>query len=280
MKFSKKVLAAFSALAMIVASLAVTSCKAVSDDDVNEMIKGSNNNYSIDFTNETGETSRGFKATTFKHSGAVVKVTINDPATNPNGVMGIIFDLTEENKKKSFNVVGLRTKGSDGTMKAYVSRFENISNINASNFGASTSASEGEAKETVFGALDTIDVPKIYDSTAKTTSVYVIVIHGDGAIPNRADGSIPYYVYFTDTPVKISNAGKVTKEDGSNFDLPSPVATIPTNYREVVQKQLAVYANVYRKGHNETGWTGASTGTFKGTWQYHGDYKEVTLEDD
>lgn len=280
MKFSKKALAVLSAVAM--ASVAVTSCKAASDDDENEMISGSNNKYSIDFTNSTTDTSRGYKATTFKHSGAVVKVTINDPAKCPNGVMGIIFDLSEEKvgetKERSFDIIGLRTNGAtDGKIGAYVSRYEKITDINAGNFGAKeVSAFTGtKAEEKSFVGIDGKALEGTYDATAKTTTLYIAVKLEEVT----KDVEYEYRIYATKEAIKISDSGVITKEDGSAFTMPTALATIPTKYTKVEQKQLAVYANVYKKDYKETGWTGASTGSLKGSWEYKGDYKEVSLED-
>ncbi len=68
MKLSKKILKTFSVIAMLAASMAVVSCAAEEDDDEENAITGSNNDYSIDFTNNDPLAMyRAYHATFNKH---------------------------------------------------------------------------------------------------------------------------------------------------------------------------------------------------------------------
>ncbi|MBQ3966750.1 MAG: hypothetical protein II684_07970, partial [Treponema sp.] len=76
MKMTKKVLFGAAILAMV---FGFASCK--NEDDANEMIKGSGSNYTIAYTNDSSETSRGYSSTKMGHDGALVKFTFKSPST-------------------------------------------------------------------------------------------------------------------------------------------------------------------------------------------------------
>lgn len=291
MKLSRKVLAAFSVVAMLATAMVVTSCKS-EDDDPNEMISGRNNNYSIDYTNEVADTvSRGISKTAFKHAGAAIKITFQNPSTTANGVMGFIFDLEETAGKKSFNVIGVRSKGG-ANLEYYVSRYENVSDLQAPNFGADSSVPEASrATEIEYKAA--FQNAKGNDDA----SVYAVALLTKAAAAGSdskdvayAEGDWIYNVYLLKgIDVSMSDAGILTMDDANKtpVDLTSitPVAVIKTAYDSAKtspeQKKLAVYANVYpNKAKCSAGYKNATgSGTLKGTWQYKGDYKEVPLED-
>ena len=73
MKLSKKLLAAFSAAALLACSALVTGC-AEDDDDTEGAISGSNKNYTVSYTNSGTDIYRGWNTTTFKHEGELVKL--------------------------------------------------------------------------------------------------------------------------------------------------------------------------------------------------------------
>ena len=123
------------ATAAVAAVVAFGFMACAAEDDPNNMIFGSGNNYSIDYINEVADTvSRGISKTTFKHAGAAVKITFENPSETTNGVMGLIFDLEETAGKKSFNVIGVRSIGG-ANLEYYVSRYEGVSDLQAPNFG-------------------------------------------------------------------------------------------------------------------------------------------------
>ena len=143
MKIMKKIAVAVFAGAMV---FGLASCGGAGDDDPNKMIKGSNKVYTIDYTSETEENSRGYNATAYKHAGAAVQLDFENVSNTFNGgVMGLIFDLEEKDGVKSFNIIGVKANDANGGLGYYVSRFENVTDIQAVNFG--TDLKENPAKE-------------------------------------------------------------------------------------------------------------------------------------
>ena len=106
MKILKNIAVAALAGAMV---FGLVSCGA-GDDDPNNMINGSNKVYTIDYTNESKDVSRGYNTTAYKHAGAAVQLDFENASnTVGGGVMGLIFDLEEKDGAKSFNVIGVKT---------------------------------------------------------------------------------------------------------------------------------------------------------------------------
>jgi len=166
MKMVKKILLGLTAAALVTSFI---GCKQV--DDEKKAIDGSNNDYSIDWENLGDENYRAYKSTSLNHAGALVKVTFTDPKDDNYSKMGVIFDLHDDaNKAKEFFIIGLAgTKDKN----YYVSKFSNVTDIQADNFG--TKLKENKAVEKAYVALG-----------AKTLSQPA----------KAADGSMSYYVYF------------------------------------------------------------------------------------
>lgn len=276
MKIMKKIAAVTIAAAAL---FAFAGCSE--DDDPNEMITGSNKKYEIDYTNTTTVTSRGYHSTAYKHAGAAVQLDFENASnTVEGGVMGLIFDLEEKDGAKSFNVIGVKTKDANGKLGYYVSRFENVTDIQAENFG--TELAENPAKETkyapkgeaIFGAATGVKNAEKED----TITVYAYAIEEeateagkDSANKDYAKGEYIYKVYLINNKVAdLDKNGKLVDENKKAIDLSevNPAATIATGYPSLTQKKLAVYANVYNGK------------TLKGTWTYRGDYKEVGVDED
>ena len=276
MKIMKKI------AAVTIAAAALFAFAGCSDaDDPNEMITGSNKKYEIDYTNTTEDTSRGYHTTAYKHAGAAVQLDFENVSKNADaGVMGLIFDLEEKDGVKSFNVIGVKTNNADGELGYYVSRFENVTDIQAENFG--TKLKENPAEETVYApkAGGTFGKANGIKSTEKndTITVYAYAIEKkaeaagtDSASKAYAKDEYIYEVYLIkDKVANLDSEGNLVDDNKQNIVLSgtTPVATIATGYKELTQKKLAVYANVY-KGK-----------TLKGTWTYRGDYKEVGVDED
>ena len=282
MKIMKKI------AAVTIAAAALFAFAGCSDaDDPNEMITGSNKNYEIDYTNTTEEISRGYHSTAYKHAGAAVQLDFENVSKNVNaGVMGLIFDLEEKDGVKSFNVIGVKTNNANGALGFYVSRFENVKDIQDENFGAWKKTDEkgneikGPATETVYapksGTFGTAQGVK--DAEKDTITVYAYAIEKkveaagkDSANKDYAAGEYIYEVYLiNDTVANLDADGKLVDENKNAIILSdtSPVATIATGYTKLTQNKLAVYANVY------------GNKTLKGTWTYRGDYKEVGVDED
>ena len=276
MKIMKKIAVAVFAGAMV---FGLASCGGVGDDDPNKMISGTNKVYTIDYTNETDVVSRGYNATAYKHAGAAVQLDFENASnTVGGGVMGLIFDLDEKDGAKSFNVVGVKTNDANGKLGYYVSRFENVTNIQDENFGAwEKDGEKGPATETeyvkLFGKATGVKNAEKED----TITVYAYAIEEeateagkDSANKDYAKGEYIYKVYLINNKVANLDAdGKLVDENKKAIDLSgvTPAATIATGYTSLTQKKLAVYANVYGKK------------TLKGTWTYRGDYKEVGVDE-
>ncbi|MCI6481171.1 hypothetical protein [Treponema porcinum] len=264
MKIMKKI------AAVTIAAAALFAFAGCSDaDDPNEMITGSNKKYEIDYTNTTEDTSRGYHSTAYKHAGAAVQLDFENVSKNVNaGVMGLIFDLEEKDGVKSFNVIGVKTNNANGALGFYVSRFENVTDIQADNFG--TKLKENPATETVY-ATAFGSAQGVKDAEKDTITVYAYAIEK----LNKSTQKYEYEVYLlhADTQIgKLDKDGNLVAEDGTPINLSGvePVATIPTEYTgsQPTQRKLAVYANVY------------AGKTLKGTWTYRGDYKEVGVDED
>ena len=271
MKIMKKIAAVTIAAAAL---FAFAGCSE--DDDPNEMITGSNKKYEIDYTNTTTVTSRGYHPTAYKHAGAAVQLdflNVNSD-TKEAGVMGLIFDLEEKDGVKSFNVIGVRTADTEGGLSYYVSRFDNVTDIQAENFG--TKLAENPAKETVY--VKDFTKAQGEKGTDSKVTVYAYAIEEkatedgtDSAKKAYKKDEFIYKVYLINDKVANLDAnGKLVDENKNAIDLSdtSPVATIATGYTKLIQNKLAVYANVY------------GNKTLKGTWTYRGDYKEVGVDED
>ena len=276
MKIMKKI------AAVTIAAAALFAFAGCSDaDDPNEMITGSNKVYTIDYPNESKDISRGYHSTAYKHAGAAVQLDFENASnTVEGGVMGLIFDLEEKDGAKSFNVIGVKTKDANGKLGYYVSRFENVTDLQAVNFG--TELAENPAKETKYAPKGeaTFGVATGVKNKEKddTITVYAYAIEEkatedgtDSAKKAYKKDEFIYKVYLINNKVANLNAdGKLVDENKKAIDLSdtSPVATIATGYTKLTQNKLAVYANVYKEK------------TLKGTWTYRGDYKEVGVDED
>ena len=268
MKIMKKI------AAVTIAAAALFAFAGCSDaDDPNEMINGSNKVYTIDYTNESKDISRGYHPTAYKHAGAAVQLDFENASnTVEGGVMGLIFDLEEKDGAKSFNVIGVKTKDANGNLGYYVSRFENVTDIQADNFG--TKLKDNPAKETVYAPKTGGTFGKangVKNAEKDTITVYAYAIEKLNASTKKYEYKV--YLLYADTQIgKLDKDGNLVAEDGTAIDLSGvePVAIIPTEYTgsQPTQKKLAVYANVYNGK------------TLKGTWTYRGDYKEVGVDED
>ena len=153
MKLSKKILAAFSAAALLAMAGTFVACTE-DDDDTEGAITGSGKNYAINYTNESDSVYRCTNTTTLTHLGELVKITINDQANNSvDGAMGFIWDLQQskdaasvtedstetkpvvtEKGHQNFFVATFRNK--NGNIQWYVSKYFNVTDLQAKNFGA------------------------------------------------------------------------------------------------------------------------------------------------
>ena len=263
MKLSKILFGAVAAAAV----MGLVSC----GDDPNGMIKGSGNKYTIDYTNNSEEVSRGYKETGMKHAGALVKITFNDEETVLNGesaagVMGTIFNLHDsdsENAEKGavdFYIIGMRDDG-----MYYVSEYKNISDLNAKNFGATTSANaaNGEAWEEEIVALSNstfVTLPKDEDGNKYVYLYNRALLNGsyDWAVLDlTADELKEFDIDSYKTTGSYSGTKLASGNISGAFDV--------CDEGKQPQNKLAVYANVY---------VGA---TLSGVWNYNDMYLEAEV---
>ena len=130
MKIMKKIAAVTIAAAAL---FAFAGCAGESEDE-NDMLSVKGSGCSIDYTNESDGYSRGFKYLKTNHLDAVCKITqtVNSVAiTNDNngdGVLGFIFDLSQDNTTKLYNftIAGTRYNVTKGETQVYVTKYINI----------------------------------------------------------------------------------------------------------------------------------------------------------
>ena len=143
-------------------------------DDTAGAISGSNQNYTVNYTNNGDSLYRAYKETALKHAGAIIKVTF-DSANVSGSKMGVIFDIkanAKDSNAKDFYIIGLNPR--TDVANFYVSKFTNVTNIQAENFG--TKLTTNPAKEVEIVKLD------------KANNI---------TIPEAdADGKISFYVYY------------------------------------------------------------------------------------
>ena len=280
MKMVKKILLGLAAAAAV---LSLASC-GLKDDDPEGAITGSGSNYKVNYTNPSTKAKdyyRAYNTTSLRHSGALVKVTFDDPSECKNSKMGLIFDLKDSVNEKAakgvrdFFIIGI---GAEDAL--YVSKYENIVDIQGDNFGAKTTgnAAEGEATETEY--------IKLANGNCDLTSA------------TNEDGSISLYIYckankegeykFALLAGEPTDSNKKMKIDDLDLDnLPSGVTKLELpavktgctkannvgtianavaavdSDSKIVQNKLAVYAMI------------DASATLTGSWKFCGTYKEA-----
>ena len=255
MKLSK--LFKIGAVALLATSLCFVGCKAEDDDDENGMISGSNNNYTLSYDNSAStKNSRGYVATTNKHKGALCQITLNKDGTSGSGAaMGYIWDLSSadatasaeeiaravSDKPRNFCIVGFGYKTSAGKFSPYVSRYTNVYDIQASNFGTDGVTVNGATQKAVENVYLELGNKFL---TAQSDGSYVMTVNV------YEDATAGGYV------VDIYN-GAVTKDTLASA---SKLETTTISYTDLgytttaTQRQGAVYANVYAKSKASGSW--------------------------
>lgn len=263
----------------LVAALAfgVMGCKAEDDDDELKALSGSNNDYSVDFKNEGNDVYRAYHTTTFKHAGALCQVTMNT-SNGGKGAMGYIWDLESnltraEKEPRRFFIVGFNY---DYTAKDkvayYVSRYSNVTDIEAINFGAPSNGAD--EKEYIKLNATNVCVPTIDANGDLTMTFNVYEGYTEGADGKKTyDGTYHVDIYngkvekdalgttktVATCTISADDVGYKTAES----DVTKPICGASAN-----QKQGAVYVNVY-KGN-----------TLKGKWHYADTYRAAEVVED
>lgn len=235
-------------------------------DDPNGMISGSGKHYEIDYTNElelaVANTSRGYKATKLKHAGGLVKITFDQLCSDNAGVMGFIFDLQKnaaDDDARDFFVIGVKETG-----EYYVSKFTNVTDLQADNFG--TKLTENAAVETQInptsGTFANISGSYPVEDGNKYAYLYAYC---------NEDGNYDWAILNDSATEKVNS---LSDKEFAALEFTDamylahgtiPVAT--TGYSEQTQGKLAVYANVYGQG------------TLVGSWDFVGTYKEAEIDE-
>ena len=273
MKIMKKIAAVTIAAAAL---FAFAGCAGESEDE-NGMLSVKGSGCSIDYTNESDGFSRGFKSLKTNHLDAVCKITqtVNSVAitkdNNGDGVLGFIFDLSQDNTTKLYNftIAGTRYNVSKDETQVYVTKYINIDSKYLS-AGSDFCGSDGKPakKVTLFNREDTaaqyidylvgsggyekLEGVKI-DKTKAQASIWIDVIANDGTSKNRKGvaGSYTVKFYTSDPKRETSAAGSDTtydkKDTAPTAAREVTISASDTGYNKATQNDLGFYANVYSK---------------------------------
>ncbi len=289
MKMTKKVL--LTAAVMAAASLGFMGCTGdADDDDPNEMFSRGVNNFDIEYNNKESSVSRGVNVTAQNHKGAFIKATMEKQDGN-GGVLGFMWDITVDGTTEvveagntspwSFWLIGLNygtaSNGTSTELKYYVSKYKNVTDKQAQNFGATSAAnlaafnaatgvSEYEKVKafTSFAPNGGVNGSATITNTAdKAWTVYIDIAQSLGS-DGKADGGFIVRLY---TPQTVGNANKVETSWADNYLAKIEIGPSETGYtsESIKQKQLGVYANVYGNSY------------VKGSFSYKDTYAQAGL---
>ena len=275
MKIMKKIAAVTIAAAAL---FAFAGCAGESEDE-NDMLSVKGSGCSIDYPNESDGYSRGFKSLKTNHLDAVCKITqtVNSVAitkdNNGDGVLGFIFDLSQDNTTKLYNftIAGTRYNVTKGETQVYVTKYINIdskylsagSDFCGSDGNKAKPVTEFNRKDTAaqcidyLGSAQTAGYAKLegveIDKTKAQASIWIDVIANDGKSKNRTEeaGSYTVKFYTSDPKRETSAAGSDTTYD-KNDTAPTAakevtISASDTGYNKATQNDLGFYANVYSK---------------------------------
>ena len=259
MKMVKKLLLGLVAVATV---LTLVSCDGLlnKDDDAGA-IKGSGKKYKVSYNNEETVAYRAYKATTLKHAGGLVKVSF-DSNNVGTSKMGIIFDLKDDDANegaREFYIIGLNPSSS--VKNFYVSKFTNVTDIQASNFG--TDLEENPAKEIEIVPLATSN--NITFPAADADGKYSVYVYYKAL----TDGSFDWKILNIDddiakaydfkegnfTASSVIKSGNTKAKAGTEYDA--------CEEGDQPQNKIAFYAQI------------ASKKTLKGSWNVLGTYLEA-----
>ena len=312
MKLSKKVIAAMSAAALFAMAGTFVSCGDEDDDDEEGAITGSNNNYTLSYKNESTDPYRAYKTTSNKHRGALCQITLNSDSLDATCALGYIWDLSSEDasasaeeiartvsdKPRSLCIVGFNHgMTAAGKVAYYVSRYTNVYDIQANNFGTKGDVTvNGDVQRAVEKEYIPLSSTYSFVPTKDDDGNVVVTVavceggtYKDGktrptfdgtALGNSAnatfDGSYDVYIFngrysseqldaMTDEEF---NTAKVDEVNIPAADLGYGDATTSATSSVVAQKQGAVYANVY------------AGKTAHATWKYDETYSADEVVED
>lgn len=232
MKMVKKVL---MGLALGAAVFSFVGCadllnglKAKQGNDTEQEITGTASSKKVGAVNDGETAKRIYDATTLKHSGALVRATFKNPADVSTGKMGLMFDLKDNAAGgHDFFIIGVNPCADGKVANFYVSKFEDVTDYQAYNFGTeenkqntaeqNAAVKARPAKETIYVNLETannIQVPKANDDGSISFTIYYKL---------KTTGDIDWAVLdMSDTEIKKYNTD-------TKFDAFDPAAQ--TNWK-------------------------------------------------
>lgn len=262
MKLSKVLLSSALALSLVFGAIA---CAAEEDDDELEAISGSNNNYSINFTNNGTEMYRAYHSTYNQHLGGLCQIALDEKSYEAgDGTIGYIFDLESNPSRaakapRTLCIVGynLKRKG------IYVSHYTNVTDIQAANFGTDSGAEEVEYLKLNDG--DTTSNPMILtkQTEGEYKDKYVFTVNVNG----KTDPT-KYTVEIYDGLVgkaDLEAESKPTAKYTTSIPLADLYPTVEGRPAEIPQKAAAVYVNVFQGK------------TMNATWHYDDTYAAAEI---
>ena len=300
---------------MFVASFGFMACSDDDDDDPEGAISGWNNEYSVYYDNTNGyvlDTENDTKAnaagvyrawnrTSLKHLGALTQITLkkgNTDAGKNAGVMGFAWDLQtstgsetiDDTTAETFNVVGVRNW--NGNLQAYVSRYYNVTNKQANNFGAGTNSAATDVSsyptetyefdvskgfvdlgitangEEVSVWVDVAIVPPEDTSEADRKKCGTYSTRASSDYTNAKPGAWVVAFYDADPKDKDSDETKLTPKKtfaiaaATDSAMGSCYAATANDEKKIQaislsksQKKQAVYSNIYKGGVLSGSWT-------------------------
>ena len=254
MKMTK--ILATAAVAAVVA-FGFMACAAEEDDDEFDAIKGSNNDYSINFTNNGTDMYRAYHSTYNKHLGGLCQISLDEASYEAgDGTIGYIFDLESNPNRaakdpRTLCIVGynLKRKG------IYVSHYTNVTDIQANNFGTGSGADEKEYLKLNVG--DTTSNPMTL--TKNSEGKYVFTVNVDGKTDPTAYKVDIYNGLITKADLNKTD-GKPTPKYSTSIPLADLYPTEGNRLAKIPQKAAAVYVNVFQGK------------TMNATWHYDDTY--------
>ena len=265
MKMVNKILLGTLAVAAL---LNFASCKK--GDDTEDAISGSNNDYGINYTNNSDSMYRAYKLTSLKHAGDLVKITFENPTECADSKMGVIFGYQENNDgSRKFAIIGLGANTTGANF--YVSVFNNVTDIQANNFGTGAASNPATENPVVsYQASNKLTLPTA-DAEGHVTVYVAFKAKLDGsydcAVLNMTDNQASTFSFGANSTLEedLSGKGTILSNSGNIKNIPG-VHTLPTGQSSLSsypQDKLAVYAMVQAKK------------TLKGKWQYKKDFHEA-----
>ena len=279
MKMVKKILLGLAAGAVV---LGFAGCKEAGGNE--DLIKVSGSSASIDYTNENGSVTRGFKTLGTKHLDAICHISMDVTGLNgsgqvSNGTMGYIFNLVKNaDDTYNFTIAAARYNQSTQKTEAYVETFTNVAADKLEDELSGGSHATGKTwGNTAYGF--NLNVQPV---GGKLDLWIDVVAQGQGMVnnvltdyPNRTVGAAGTY------KVKFFDKDPGRKLGVGNYDLKytntsvTPIAELTVEKKDVnttydttkglnsMQAETGFYANVY------------AGQTLKGTWKFEEIMKEA-----